>query len=55
MSVTYIGDHDPRHVHVYQESRLVVIWDLDHNEAIEGQINRTILEQITQLKKEGRL
>lgn len=53
--VTYIGDHAPRHVHVYRDSRLVVKWDLDHNETMEGQINRSILKQITQLRKEGRL
>lgn len=55
MFVTYIGDHAPRHVHVYRDSRLVVKWDLDHDEAMEGQINRSILKQITQLRKEGRL
>lgn len=55
MFVTYIGDHSPRHVHVYRDSRLVVKWDLDHDEAMEGQINRSILKQITQLRKEGGL
>ncbi len=55
MFVTYIGDHAPRHVHVYGDSRLVVKWDLDNNQPMEGQINRSILKYITQLKKEGRL
>ena len=55
MFVTYIGDHAPRHVHVYRDSRLVVKWDLDHDEAMEGQISRSILEHIAQLKEEGKL
>jgi hypothetical protein len=44
--VTYIGDHLPRHVHVYRDSRLAVKWDLDHDEAMERQISRSILRQI---------
>lgn len=55
MFVTYIGDHAPRHVHVFRDSRLVVKWDLDHNEAMEGQISRSILKHIVQLRKVGRL
>ncbi len=55
MFVTYIGDHAPRHVHVYRDSRLVVKWDLEHNEAMEGQANRSILKHIDQLRREGRL
>lgn len=55
MFVTYIGDHAPRHVHVYRDSLLVVKWDLDHDQAMEGQINRSVLKRITQLRKEGKL
>lgn len=55
MLVTYIGDHAPRRVHVYRDSRLVVKWDLDHDEAMEGQFTRSILKHIAQLKEEGKL
>ena len=27
--VGWIGDHSPRHVHVYRDGALVVKWDLD--------------------------
>lgn len=26
--VTWVGDHSPRHVHVYRDGKLVVKWDL---------------------------
>jgi len=32
-----------------------VKWDLDHDEAMEGQISRSILKHIAELKKEGKL
>ena len=28
--ITWIGDHSPRHVHVYRDGKLVVKWDLDN-------------------------
>jgi hypothetical protein len=27
--VTWIGDHSPRHVHVYRDGKLVLKWNLD--------------------------
>jgi hypothetical protein len=53
--VTFVGDHAPRHVHVYRDSRLVVKWDLDHNQPMEGRISRSVLKHIVELRKEGRL
>lgn len=29
--ITWKGDHRPWHVHVYQDGRLVVKWDLDNH------------------------
>jgi hypothetical protein len=26
----WVGDHSPRHVHVYRDGKLVVKWDLDN-------------------------
>ena len=53
--ITWIGDHAPRHVHVYRNGKLVVKWDLDHDTAMEGQATRTILKHIAALRKEGKL
>ena len=53
--VTWIGDHPPRHVHVYKDSKLVVKWDLENRVAMKGHANNHILKQIAELEEEGRL
>lgn len=53
--VTWIGDHDPRHVHVYKDRSLAVKWDLDNRCAMKGRATRRILEHIRDLEEEGLL
>ncbi len=53
--VTWIGDHAPRHVHVYKDSKLVVKWDLENRVAMKGQANSRILKLIDELEEEGLL
>lgn len=53
--VTFIGDHSPRHVHVYRDSRLVVKWDLDNGLPMEGEASRAVLKAIAALMEEGQL
>jgi Domain of unknown function (DUF4160) len=53
--VSWIGDHPPRHVHVYRDKRLVVKWDLDHGLAMEGRATKKILKLIAELEREGKL
>ena len=53
--VTFVGDHAPRHVHGYRDSRLVVKWDLDHNQPMEGAATRAVLKLIERLVEEGKL
>jgi len=53
--VTFVGDHTPRHVHVYRDNRLVVKWDLDNGQPMEGRITRAVLKVIDALRKEGKL
>jgi len=53
--ITWIGDHPPRHVHVYRDGKLVVKWDLDNQKAMHGKANRRILELIAELESEGLL
>ena len=33
--VTWIGDHRPRHVHVYSDGKLIVTWDIEHGRAMK--------------------
>ncbi len=53
--VTSVGGHAPRHVHVYRDSRLVVKWDLDNNQPMEGVATRAVLKLIEALVEEGKL
>lgn len=52
---TWIGDHAPRHVHVYRDGRLVLKFDLDHHVVIEGKTSRRVLKLIEELEQEGAL
>ena len=53
--LTWIGDHGPRHVHVYREGKLVVKWDLEHGMSMRGAANRRVLRLIGELESEGLL
>jgi hypothetical protein len=53
--VTWVGDHAPRHVHVFARGKLVVKFDLERNRVMEGRINRRIAKLIQDLRAEGRL
>jgi hypothetical protein len=50
-----VGDHGPRHVHVYRDRRLVVKWDLESWKTMRGRPTARVLGLIRQLVKEGRL
>ena len=51
----WIGDHSPRHVHVYRSSKLVVKWDLENWQPMQGKASRRILQLIKDLVNEGKL
>ena len=53
--LTWKGDHSPRHVHVYKDSRLLVKWNLDDWVPMKGRATARILALIRQLEREGRL
>jgi hypothetical protein len=53
--LTWIGDHPPRHVHVYREGRMVVKWDLDDRRVMKGSAPRRVIELIEELEAEGLL
>ncbi|NNK45080.1 MAG: DUF4160 domain-containing protein [Altererythrobacter sp.] len=53
--VTWIGDHAPRHVHVYRDGKLVVKWDLEHALPIEGRASRRLRRLIRELVDEESL
>ena len=53
--LTWIGDHSPRHVHVYRKGQLVLKWDLDNGQPMAGKATRHLLELIRELEAEGKL
>ena len=53
--ITWIGDHPPRHVHVFRNGRLVLKWNLEHALPMEGQPSSALLELIRELQEDGRL
>ena len=53
--VWWMGDHSPRHVHVYRDGKLVVKWDLDSQKAMKGEAPRQVVELIAELVSEGLL
>ena len=53
--LTWVGDHSPRHVHVYRDGKLIVKWDLDNQQPMRGETTRQVLELIDELESGGLL
>ncbi len=53
--LSWVGDHGPRHVHVYKDRKLVVKWDLDNWKPMRGKSTARVLSLVRQLVSEGRL
>lgn len=53
--LTWIGDHDPKHVHVYRDKKLICKWDLMNQKVMVGKISKKILKCIQELDAEGKL
>jgi hypothetical protein len=53
--ITWVGDHDPRHVHVFKSGKEVLKWNLAADMAIKGKATKKIKKLITELQRERRL
>jgi hypothetical protein len=53
--LSWKGDHSPRHVHVYRNRRLVVKWDLENAQAMQGKAGKRVLRLIDELEAQGLL
>jgi len=53
--ITWIGDHDPRHVHVYKDGKLLAKWDLDGWRVMQGKVTTRLIRLLEELRDEGRL
>lgn len=53
--LAWVGDHSPRHVHVYRDGLLVVKWDLDNWQPMKGRATARIRRLLSELVEEGKL
>jgi hypothetical protein len=53
--LTWVGDHTPRHVHVYRDGKLVVKWDPDNRMPMVGEVQSQSSGLIDELESEGLL
>lgn len=53
--VTWIGDHSPRHVHVYRDGELILKWNLERDEPLSGDAPPHVIDLIHDLQSEGRI
>jgi hypothetical protein len=51
--LTWIGDHQPRHVHIIKDGRMILKWDLDNERIMEGEVNQKALRVLDDLRTEG--
>ena len=53
--VTWQGDHDPRHVHVFEGGREILKWNLEDSVVMKGKSTAKLEKLIEELMKEGKL
>ena len=53
--LSWVGDHSPKHVHVYRDRKLIVKWDLENWLSMKGQASNRILAIIRELEADGQL
>ena len=52
----WIGDHPPRHVHIFRDRKMIAKVELDDDLTLmEGKMTRKLFEVIQVLQKEGKL
>jgi len=53
--ITYKGDHDPPHVPIYGDGKMVLKWNLKDWVPMKGEASRKILKLLEELVKKGEL
>ena len=51
--VLYLFDHPPRHVHVFQDGKRLLKFDIDHWRLMEGKLTPTAKKALESLRAEG--
>jgi hypothetical protein len=55
MVVMYAYDHPPTHVHVYEDNKHVLKFDVENWVALEGSVTAKARKALLQLRHEGKL
>ena len=50
--VRWVGDHGPRHVHVYRDGTLIVKWDAENWRPMKGKANHAVRRLLERLRRE---
>ena len=51
--VLYMFDHPPRHVHVFQDGKRLLKFDIENWKVLEGKLTVAARKALESLKKEG--
>ncbi|OGQ34411.1 MAG: hypothetical protein A3F16_06165 [Deltaproteobacteria bacterium RIFCSPHIGHO2_12_FULL_43_9] len=51
----WIGDHPPKHVHVYKNGREIAKVEIPNLLVLKGKVNKALIKAIGELIKEGKL
>lgn len=51
--VQYAYDHDPRHVHVFEDGKRLLKFDIDAWQVMEGRLTPKAKRVLSRLKEEG--
>jgi hypothetical protein len=51
--VQYLYDHAPRHVHVYEDGKRLLKFDIDGWEVMEGKLTQKARKALESLREEG--
>ena len=53
--ITWKGDHDPKHAHVFEGRREILKWNLQDHVVMKGKASSKLKMLIDDLVKEGKL
>lgn len=51
--VLYSADHDPRHVHVFEDGKRLLKFDIEHWVTMEGKLTPKAKKVLEELRSEG--
>ncbi len=53
--ITRIGDHDPKHVHIFRDNQEIAKWNLEDWVLMSGEVNSKLLKILEKLVEEKEL